>query len=99
MPAKTPVYNAPQATAFNWTGFYAGGSVGARWSTVDWTNTSFAAGLTNVLNNNPTSLGNASARVGGYFGYNWQFAPAWLVGLEADIAWANSNKTATPWPG
>jgi outer membrane immunogenic protein len=98
MPTSPPVvYKAIPAATINWTGFYAGGSIGARWSTADWTNTSFGAGLANV--NNPTSLGSASARIGAYFGYNWQIAPAWLVGLEADIASGNNNKTASPWPG
>ena len=32
-------------------------------------------------------------RIGGYIGYNWQIAPLWVVGLEADAAWARNNKT------
>jgi outer membrane immunogenic protein len=37
--------------------------------------------------------------VGGYAGYNWKIAPTWLVGIEGDIAWGNSSKTHTPFPG
>ena len=33
-------------------------------------------------------------RVGGYLGYNWQFTPQWLVGLEGDLAWGDSSKTS-----
>jgi outer membrane immunogenic protein len=28
-----------------------------------------------------------SARLGGYLGHNWQFAPRWLVGIEGDLGW------------
>jgi outer membrane immunogenic protein len=28
-----------------------------------------------------------SGRFGGYLGYNWQFAPRWLVGIEGDLGW------------
>jgi outer membrane immunogenic protein len=97
MPAPAPVYKAAPAIQDPWSGFYAGGSIGARFSDVDWTNTSFAAGLTGVAN--PTSLGATSARISGYAGYNWRLASSWLVGLEADIAWGKNNKTSTPWPG
>jgi outer membrane immunogenic protein len=33
----------------------------------------------------------AAARFGGYLGYEWQFAPKWLVGLEGDFAWGNES--------
>src|SRR5712691_10412446 len=96
--APAPAGPPPPATAYDpWTGFYVGGSIGARLSEVDWRNTSFAAGLTTV--NNPAALDNTSVRIGGYFGYNWRVAPSWLAGLEADIAWGDNKKTSTPWPG
>jgi outer membrane immunogenic protein len=28
---------------------------------------------------------------GGQFGYNWQFAPNWLIGGEIDWNWININ--------
>jgi hypothetical protein len=31
-------------------------------------------------------------RVGGYLGYDWQFNPNWLVGLEGDFAWGDAKK-------
>jgi outer membrane immunogenic protein len=100
MPVKALVYKAA-ASYDPWTGFYAGGSVGARWSDVSWQsiNTTVGAILPITGPNNPASLGNASFRVGGYAGYNWRIAPAWLVGLEADIAWGNNNKSVSPFPG
>ena len=41
---------------------------------------------------NPTLVSQAplnmqSGRLGGYLGYNWQFAPRWLAGIEGDFGW------------
>jgi outer membrane immunogenic protein len=101
-----PVYKAPIVYS-SWTGVYAGVSLGYKWSEVDWTTT--CLGLTDVncgVNgplpgnpffvdaSSPRGFDPASARVGGYIGYNWQFAPSWLVGLEGDIAWADDNQSS-----
>ncbi|SRR5712691_8431367 len=99
MPAKAAVYKATPAPNDPWTGFYAGGSIGARWSEVDWRTVFFAGGGGATSVGNPAHLGNTSLRVGGYIGYNWMVAPTWLAGLEADIAWGDNKKTHTPWPG
>jgi len=80
-----------------WTGFYVGGSVGARSSEVDWRTVTFSVGP--PLLDNPASLDKTGVRIGSYVGYNWKIAPAWLAGLEADIAWGDNKKTHTPWPG
>jgi len=32
-------------------------------------------------------------------GYNWQFAPQWVAGIEADGAYANKTDTAAGVPG
>jgi outer membrane immunogenic protein len=99
MPMKAAPMVAPVA-AYNWTGFYVGGDVGARWSSAQWTTLNFGNGnpapsaVDNGVNLNKTSF-----RVGGYTGYNWMFAPAWLAGLEADIGWAGGTATHTPFPG
>jgi outer membrane immunogenic protein len=99
MPVRAPAYKAP-APYDPWTGFYAGGSLGARWSEVDWKSVSFTNGAPPPAGpGNPAALNDTSFRVGGYIGYNWKIAPAWLAGLEADIAWANNKKTTTPFPG
>jgi outer membrane immunogenic protein len=88
--------------AYNWTGFYIGGSVGARWAVVDWQtieDTGPGGGTPPVGPNNPASLDSTSFRVGAYAGYNWQFASEWLAGLEADIAWGRNNSSVSPFPG
>jgi outer membrane immunogenic protein len=99
MPVRTPVYKTP-ALYDPWTGFYAGGSIGARLSEVDWRSDTLTGGGAPIVGpNNPASLDNTSFRVGGYIGYNWKIGPAWLAGLEADIAWAENKKLVTPFPG
>ncbi len=97
-------YNAPVAAlADPWAGFYGGLSLGARWSNPDWTTTSIspAAGTGGSPNSSSAnaSFDSTSFRVGGYFGYNWHFAPAWVAGVEGDIAWADSSKTVAGIPG
>src|SRR4051794_5383539 len=97
-----PVYKAPIVYS-SWTGVYAGVQAGYKWSDMTWNTT--CLGLSDVncpLHNdpgttidasNPRSFDPASARIGGYIGYNWQFAPSWLVGVEGDIAWADNTQT------
>jgi outer membrane immunogenic protein len=72
----------------SWTGFYIGVHAGAAWqSGSDW----------NFFDPNGTffpitlpATGNALGAVGGIQGgYNWQFAPAWVVGIEGDISWSS----------
>jgi outer membrane immunogenic protein len=77
--------------AFNWTGFYVGGDIGVA-STV-------GNAQSNAL---PSSLipsgvqqisggvgGGGSFAGGGFAGYNLQFAPTWVAGIEAD--WTSMN--------
>ena len=101
-----PVKAQPPAsvTAWSWAGFYAGGSIGGRWADNDWT----AASLFPNFNVPPFvpfgpvtftqvaagSFDSSTLRFGGYVGYNWLVAPSWIVGIEADLGWADSSKTA-----
>jgi outer membrane immunogenic protein len=83
----------------SWTGFYIGASLGGRWADT----TGNEIGVT--INGNPQpcpvgvpcvlsdQLRGAGFRVGGYLGYNWQVAPVWVIGLEADGAWADQTTT------
>ena len=87
------------APVYNWTGFYVGGNVGARWSNSNWTTNDFGGAGTVSAVDNGVSLNKTSIRFGGYAGYNWMFAPAWLAGLEADLGWAGGTATHTPFPG
>ncbi len=74
-----PVVEAP--AAFNWTGFYVGvhGGIGGG---------DFDTSFVNVPGDYATDWSdNAFGGFGGaQIGYNWQFAPNWVVGAEADLA-------------
>jgi outer membrane immunogenic protein len=83
--AARPYTKAPAAVApaYNWSGFYAGVHGGYAWSdeaTVGITGIGTITGSTSDLNG---GFG------GGQIGYNWQFAPSWVFGLEADAAAAD----------
>jgi outer membrane immunogenic protein len=78
---------APAATAPSWTGPYIGVHAGATWQ-------NFSSGSINDPNganaSGPLSGGSALGAVGGLqAGYNWQFAPAWVTGVEGDFSWAS----------
>jgi outer membrane immunogenic protein len=80
-----------------WTGFYIGVHGGAAWqSTPNWTFFDPNGALVALpINGGNSALGG----VGGFqIGYNWQFAPAWVVGVEGDISWASlsDHRTAGP---
>jgi opacity protein-like surface antigen len=99
--AAMPIYKAQPvvAAAAPWSGFYAGLGVGTRSAVVDASVTSAFRGTQNLLvppgcvgfanSGIPCpggeSLDNTAFRVSPYLGFNWQFAPKWLTGLEADF--------------
>jgi outer membrane immunogenic protein len=79
---KAPVYKAPPPV-FSWTGFYLGVQGGGAWGdSVQF----FTGGTTDRYK---ISGGEA----GGTVGYNWQFSPHFVVGIEADYAWAHITGT------
>src|SRR5438128_2639147 len=67
---------APMA-AYNWTGIYIGGHVGAGFSYRDWT-----------LAGGSISEAGDAAMIGGQFGLNYQLGK-WVVGVEGDLSWGN----------
>jgi outer membrane immunogenic protein len=70
----------PPAYGSPWTGFYVGAHIGGVSSseTVDFVGSTDPSGV----------LGGLQA------GYNWQFAPRWLVGIEEEISFTNANGSA-----
>lgn len=64
----------PPLPVYNWTGFYIGGNIGGAWANGTVTDNVTGASL---------SGSNAGVIGGGTIGYNWQFAPNWVVGVEA----------------
>ena len=90
------------APASSWTGFYAGGELGGKWTDGNWNTTCFTA--TGVCpsfpvdSSSPHRFEPSSLRAGGYAGYDWQVFN-WVLGVEADLAWSNGSKTVTGIPG
>jgi len=82
MIAKAPIYKAPAVkAAYNWTGFYIGGYVGADWGFTSW---SFVDGGGTA---NPRFAGFLG---GGEIGYNYQVGK-WVFGVEGDAGWTNAH--------
>jgi len=95
-----PYYRAPSVVVpyYNWNGVYIGANVGgassnndALWSPLP---ASAAFGAFAIAGN----TGGSSAIGGFQAGYNWQFAPTWVAGLEADWSWAKTGGSFDqPW--
>lgn len=79
-----------------WTGFYAGLNVGYAWGATNAITTSTintldaiavdGEGPSSALSQSGSAPAHSSGIVGGgQIGYNWQFGPTWLAGLEADL--------------
>lgn len=81
--AKSPIMAAP---AFSWSGFYIGGNVGGMLhnATIDDKNCNLSC--------SSQSLSSGAFTGGGQIGANYQFG-AGVLGLEADINWANPKKS------
>jgi outer membrane immunogenic protein len=112
LPRPEPVYTkTPVPPPASWTGFYVGGGVGFRSADVKGSTTSIestffggdlcaGAVLTPCTSQSLTVSG---ARFSPYVGYDWQFAPQWLVGIEGEYGFgkstANLNNTIYPGAG
>ncbi|HXW25503.1 MAG TPA: outer membrane beta-barrel protein [Xanthobacteraceae bacterium] len=95
LPPAPPVYKAPviAPVIYDWTGFYVGGNVGYSWGEWDSTN----VGGIPTFPGSPTALGTTASPgvnglvAGGQAGYNWQFNPKWVVGIEGDLNWSGER--------
>jgi outer membrane immunogenic protein len=80
MPVKAqPVAPPP---AMTWTGFYIGLNGGFGGNKFEYPISASAGGISATANADITSSGFFG---GGQVGYNWQFSPSWVAGIEADI--------------
>ena len=88
-----PMYKAPPMVMApqTWTGFYIGADIGGAWSHTDgsWTGLPSAA----LFGANPISgsLNGSGFLGGGHVGYNYQFAPSWVLGVEGDWTWTHTG--------
>lgn len=88
LPAKAPIAHLP---LYNWTGFYIGGfygsAIGSQTGSTPAVSPGSHLGQTNV---------NKYGAAGGLtVGYNWQFAPHWLVGVEGEIGYLGISRSFT----
>jgi outer membrane immunogenic protein len=74
---------------YNWNGFYVGANLGGAWASKDFTQTAPNGDVLGGTNKPSGVVG------GGQIGYNWQFAPNWLLGVEADVSGANLTDDQT----
>ncbi len=101
LPVKAPP-PAPTAPVYNWSGFYAGLNFGVGWGTSNNSSTAsapvvdFGTGTSAVVSGGTTTANSGIPGMnmngpmgGGQIGYNWQFSPLIVFGLEADIQGAD----------
>lgn len=86
---------APLVPSYDWTGFYVGGNFGYGWGHTDFTGASSSVllGFT-TASTFAGSLNSSGILGGGQIGFNYQFAPHWVAGIEADIDGAGINGSA-----
>jgi outer membrane immunogenic protein len=82
---KGPPAYLPPPPMFTWTGFYVGLNLGGGWrdATNNNNNNFFFPVLSTFANNNANNSGGVVG--GGQIGYNYQFSPWLVVGLETDF--------------
>jgi outer membrane immunogenic protein len=90
LPTKTP-----PAPPYVWTGFYVGSNFGYGWGHTDVTGSSSSVllGVT-TPSTFAGSLNSNGVLGGGQIGFNYQFMPHWVAGIEADIDGAAINGSA-----
>jgi outer membrane immunogenic protein len=79
-----PAYNSV-APAYNWTGFYVGANTGV--------GTSQASSNFTTLPNDVFDRGGAGFSFGVQAGFNWQFAPQWVAGIEGDVSYLGIKRS------
>lgn len=94
LPTKAPILKAPPPVTYDWTGFY----VGAFYSTSitqtkAHTDPPFGPGGTDGVSDRTAG----GTGFGGTLGYNWQFAPTWLVGVEGEFGTLGIDRTMPDW--
>jgi outer membrane immunogenic protein len=103
LPVKAPMAAPIMAPGFSWTGFYIGANVGGIFNAstfnIDPTGCFLTGcGAGGVAGNiQRTDAGkfsnNAAFTGGGQIGYNWQFSPMWVFGLETDLNYSGQRSS------
>jgi outer membrane immunogenic protein len=106
---------APPPVVYDWSGFYLGAGAGTRSDNVTSSITSATVATPPVALNTPAfctaifgtggcpngdTLDRTAFRGSVYVGYNWQWTPRWVLGIEGDVGTANRTRSVTgPYPG
>jgi outer membrane immunogenic protein len=89
MALKAPVAPAAAAT---WTGLYGGINAGAAWWSSSMAEQTINVGAPVGPIAYPSTT--ATQAAGGFqAGYNWQFSPQWVAGVEGDFSFASLNNS------
>jgi outer membrane immunogenic protein len=98
MAVKAPPPAAPVPPVINWTGFYIGGNLGGVVEHASGTSdfldplaVQVGAPAAEAANPQANSFSDTRFLGGVQAGYNWQFDPRWLIGVEADWDWTNTG--------
>jgi outer membrane immunogenic protein len=93
MPTKAPMYKAPVAALWEWTGCYVGVEGGGNWGRTR--NYDITAPFVGIPVTNPYDLSGGLA--GGTVGCNYQIGK-WVIGAEGDVSWTNKSGIANEIP-
>jgi outer membrane immunogenic protein len=83
--------STPYGSGYSWTGLYVGGHVGGGWDNRD-------VGVFNTNSGDKIGIGKTKASGflgGGQIGLDYQFAPNWVIGIEADVSGADLKSSAS----
>jgi outer membrane immunogenic protein len=91
------VANKTPPPVFNWTGFYVGGDIGVTATTGDAQSNALPSSVvpSGVQQISGGVGGGGNFAGGGFAGYNLQFAPTWVAGIEADWTAINTDGRLT----
>jgi high affinity Mn2+ porin len=87
------------SSAYDWTGFYAGGHLGVAWGSSNWTATPGISGSTNLFQTIDTFSETGSFFAGVQGGYNYMLPNRILLGAEVDAsfpAWSSLPSGVNP---
>jgi len=87
-----PVKASPVAVASAWSGNYVGANAGYGWGRFDAFDSVGLGGPQTI------SLNPAGGFGGFQTGYNWHFAPRWIVGLESEISFGSLSQSGFSTP-
>jgi outer membrane immunogenic protein len=93
LPVKAPPMAAAVAPAYNWSGCYIGGNVGAGWARVSQSQVAKVNGVPIVPPGDFGAGQDTGIVGGGQIGCDYQFASTWVVGVQGMFNWTDHEST------